>query len=89
MEDETEKVLDLDDLAFEIQGRIRAAGGEIKTDLNSILTALAGHDVEAHITDGLDDDALGQLLDDFEAAWKKTAAEYTEEVVPVAEGGGE
>jgi len=63
----------LEALARKIQAGIIANGGTVEVDEDASSAALAGVDLGAHITDSMDDEALGQLLDEFEEAWKKVA----------------
>jgi hypothetical protein len=64
----------LEALARKIQGTILAAGGEVKTDEDASSSALAGFDLGAHVTDDMDEDRLGQLLEEFDEAWVAAAA---------------
>jgi len=63
----------LEALARKIQAGIIAVGGIVETDEDAITSALAGFDMSAHITDTMNEESLGQFLDEFEAAWLKVA----------------
>ena len=63
----------LEALARKIQAGIIAAGGEIHADEDAILSAFGGFDLTAHVTDSMDDNALGQFLEEFAEAWRNVA----------------
>jgi hypothetical protein len=63
----------LEALARKIQGQIIASGGEVHADEDASSHALVGFDLGAHITDDMDEEKLGQFLEEFEEAWAKVA----------------
>jgi len=63
----------LEALARKVQGSILATGGTVETDEDASASALAGLDVGAHITDDMDDERLGQLLEEWDSAWQAAA----------------
>jgi hypothetical protein len=69
----------LEAVARKIQGGILTSGGTVETDEDARSSALAGFDLGAHITDAMDEERLGQLLEEFEQAWKKAAGEGAKE----------
>jgi hypothetical protein len=66
----TGEILDVGALARKIKASIIEAGGTIQNDEDTILTALGAYDEGAHVTDGMNDDTLSDLLNEFEEAWK-------------------
>jgi hypothetical protein len=63
----------LEAVARKIQGEIVMNGGEIHADEDASSSALAGFDLGAHVTDDMDEERLGQLLEEFDQAWRKVA----------------
>jgi len=70
----------LEALARKIQAGIIASGGEVHADEDAAESALAGFDLAAHVTDIMDEEKLGQFIEEFLEAWKTAAGPGAAEV---------
>jgi hypothetical protein len=83
------RLMELDALAREIQGNVLSMGGKLPTGEEEIESLFAAFDASAHITDQMNEEELGEFLEEFNEAWKRALegpkTEEKKEEPPAAE----